>query len=101
MAHVKNLGPAVAEPTVANHQRLFACGELASYSLHAKGAAARHQHRRLGVVNLFEDAGNIGHHALKALRHMVQGTVGVNHRKLKKAIRINVGQQAGHRTLRV
>ena len=40
--HVEDLGPAVAEPAVADHQGLLAGGELAGYGFHAEGAAAGH-----------------------------------------------------------
>ena len=77
-AHVKDLRPAVAEPAIANHQHLFVLRKLARYGLHSKGAAARHQHGRLGVVHLFQDGGNVLHYPLKALRHMVERTVGID-----------------------
>jgi len=68
----------------------FACGKLPRHSLHAKGAAARHKDRRLGVVNLFQNSRDVLHHALKALRHVVQSAIGVYHRKLQQSIRVNV-----------
>ena len=53
MAHIENLRPAVAEPAVANDQHLFTGSELARNRLHAKGAAARNQHRAACVIDLF------------------------------------------------
>ena len=58
-SHLEDLRPAVAEPAVADHQRLAAGGELARHRLHAEGAAARHEDRRAGVVDLLEHAGDV------------------------------------------
>ena len=82
VAHVKNLRPAVAKPAVADDERFFASGKLARHGFHAKRAAAGHQHGGWRVVDRFQDARDVAHDALKALRHVVQRTVGVDHRKL-------------------
>ena len=55
-AHVENLRPAVAEPAVADDQHLLVTGKLARHGFHAEGAATRHQHDRLGVIHLFQNA---------------------------------------------
>ena len=92
MPHVKNLRPTVAEPPVADDQHFFASAKLAGYGFHAKRAAAGHQHGGMGLVHLFKDAGDARHHALKALGHVVEGAVGVDHRKFEQTVGVNVGQ---------
>ena len=77
--HVENLRPAVAEPAVADDQHFFAVRELARHSLHTERAAARHQHGRFGVVDLFQDGRNVGHHAPESGGHVVERAVGVDH----------------------
>ena len=99
-AHLENLSPAVAEPAIAQHQALLAGTELAGHGLHAKGAAARHHRHRLGVIDLFQDGGDVTHHALKTLGHVIECAIGVNHRIFKQTIRVHIGQQAGHKVLR-
>ena len=95
-AHLKNLRPAVAEPTVAHHHGFFASSKLARHSLHAKGATARHQYRHWGAVHLFENGRNVGHDALEALGHVIERAVGVDHREFEQTVGVNLGQQAGH-----
>ncbi len=99
VAHVKNLRPTVAEPAIADDQCFFVGGKLARHGFHAKRATAGHQNGRLGVVHLFQDGRDVAHHTLEALRHMVQRAVGVDHRKFKQALGIDLGQKAGHGSL--
>ena len=96
VAHVENLCPAEAEPAVADDQTLAMRGELAGDGLHAEGAAAGNDGGGLGVIDFFQDARNVAHDALKALRHMVQRTVGIDHRIFEQAIGIGLGQQCRH-----
>ncbi len=79
LSHVENLRPAEAEPAVADHQHLLAGGELAGDGFHAEGAAAGHDDGRPGVVDMLQDARDVLHDALEALRHVVQGAVGIDH----------------------
>ncbi len=71
-------------------------GKLACHRFHAKGAAAGHQRDRVGAVDGLEHARDVSHDTAKALGHVVQGAVGVDHRKLKQTIGVDVGQQSGH-----
>jgi len=96
VADLENLRPAVAEPAVAHDQHLLPVGKLARHGLHAEGAAARHQHGRVGVVDLLERAQDVLHHAGKALGHVVQGAVGVDHREFQQAVWIDFRQKSGH-----
>ena len=91
LAHVKNLRPAVAEPAVADDHHVFAAGKLAGHRFHAVGAAAGHQHGGMRAIDFLEHAGNVRHHALKALGHVVEGPVGVDHRKFEQAVRVDIG----------
>ena len=95
-AHLEDLRPAVAEPAVADHQALLIGRQLPRHRLHAVSAAARHHRHGMGVVDLFQGGGDITHHALKRLRHMVQRAVGVDHRIFDQAIGIDVGADLGH-----
>ncbi len=96
VAHVEDLRPAVAKPAIADHHDMFAGGKLAGDGLHAVGAAAGHQHGGMRAVDFFQDAGDVSHHALEVFRHVVERAVGVNHRKLKQAVRVNIGKESGH-----
>ena len=78
---------------------MFAGGELARHGFHAVSAATGHQHGSGRVVDLLQDAGDVQHHSLEALRHVVERAVGVHHREFKQAVRVNVGQQSGHGVL--
>ena len=91
LAHLENLGPAVAEPAIADHQHLFVVGKLARHGFHAKGAAARHQHRRTRVVHLFQNSRDVFHDTLKTLRHVVERAVGVDDREFEQPVRVDVG----------
>ena len=71
-AHLQDLRPAVAEPAVADHQGLFAGGELAGDRLHAEGAAAGHDGDRVRVIDLLQRRGQFAHDALEGLRHVVE-----------------------------
>ena len=79
LSHVEDLAPAVAEPAVAHHHHVLAGGKLPGHGFHAKGSAAGHQGDRMGLVDLFEHARDVTHHALKALGHVVERAVGVDH----------------------
>ncbi|MNM53654.1 hypothetical protein D3C81_647590 [compost metagenome] len=65
VAHLKDLAPAITEPAVAYHQALLAGGKLSCHRFHAECAAARDHRYSLSVVDLFQGAGNVLHHALK------------------------------------
>ncbi|TDN62330.1 hypothetical protein B0G77_5892 [Paraburkholderia sp. BL10I2N1] len=52
--------------------------ELPGDGFHAESPAARDDNGRLRVVDFFQSAGNIPYDSLKELRHMVDGSVGVN-----------------------
>jgi hypothetical protein len=96
LAHVEDLRPAVAEPAVADDHHMLAVRELARHRLHAEGAAAGHQHRRVGAVDALEHGRDVGHHALEAPGHVVERSVGVDDRKLQQTVGVDVGQQSGH-----
>ena len=83
VSHLEDLRPAVAEPTISNHETLATRCELARYSLHAVGAATGNHYRGFSVVNLFQHAGDVIDHPHERFRHMVQRTIGVHHRKLE------------------
>ncbi|VXC48410.1 hypothetical protein PSEUDO8BK_80277 [Pseudomonas sp. 8BK] len=53
----------------------------------------------MGVVDLFQSAGDILHHALKRLRHMVEGAVGVDHRVFDQAVGVDAGVEVRHKGL--
>ena len=95
-AGIKNLAPAVAKPAIAHDQHFFVIGKLARHGFHAKGAAARHQRGAVRAINLFECAQDVLHHADKALGHVVERAVGVDHRKFKQTVGIDIGQKSGH-----
>ena len=90
--HLKNLRPAVAEPAVAHHHGFFAGSKLARHGLHTKGTTARHQHCGLRAIHFFEQCRNIGHDALKALGHVVERAVGVDHREFEQTVGVDMGQ---------
>jgi hypothetical protein len=50
----------------------------------------------VGVVDLLQVAGNIPHHLLETLGHVVQGAVGENHGILKQAVSVKVTGQICH-----
>ena len=91
-AHVKNLCPPVTEPAISNDHDFLAMGKLTRHGFHAKSAAAWHQDHGVRRIDVFQDARDVLHHALKALGHVVQSSVCVNHRKFEQAIGVNVGQ---------
>ena len=95
-AHVEDLGPAEAEPAVADDHDVLVLCELAGYRFHAKGAAARYQGHRVGAIDLLEHARDVGHHATKAFGHVVERAVGVDDREFEQAVGVDLGQQAGH-----
>jgi len=95
-AHVEDLGPAVAEPAIADHQTLLVGGELTGDRLHAEGAAAGDDDRAPGVVHRFQNARDVAHDPLKALGHVVQGAVGIDDGIFEEAERIRLRQQGGH-----
>ena len=96
VAHLEDLGPAVAEPAVADHQAALVLGELARHRLHAEAAAARHDDGGARVVDLLQGGRHVAHHGLEPLRHVVQGPVGVHDRVLEQAVGIDIGQQGWH-----
>ena len=95
-ALLDDLRPAVTEPAVAHDHNLAALHVLAGYRLHAEAAAAGHDDGMLRVVGLAQHGREVAHHALKALRHMVERAVGVDHRVVEQTVGIDVGKQSGH-----
>ena len=95
-AHLENLRPAEAEPAVADDEAFLVGGELAGDGLHAEGAAAGDDDRGPGVINLFDEARDVLHYALKALGHVVQGAVGIDHGIFEQAVGIGVRQEGRH-----
>jgi hypothetical protein len=95
-AHVEDLRPAVAEPPVADDQAIPAGSELPGHRFHPERAAARNDDRRVGAVDLLENAGDVLHHALKGARHVIEGTIGEHHGVFEQTLGVDVGQQAGH-----
>jgi hypothetical protein len=93
---IEDLRPAVAEPAVAHDQHPLAVGELARHGFHAEGAAAGNQHGRVGVIDLLEHAQDVLHHAHELLGHVVERSIGVDHREFEQAIGIDIGQKSGH-----
>jgi hypothetical protein len=93
---IEDLRPAVAEPAVAHDQHPLAVGELARHGFHAEGAAAGNQHGRVGVIDVLEHAQDVLHHAHEFLGHVVERSVGVDHREFEQAIGIDIGQKSGH-----
>ncbi|MNS09884.1 hypothetical protein D3C72_413820 [compost metagenome] len=96
VAHLQNLAPAITEPAVAYHQTLLAGSELPRHRFHAECAAARNHRHRLGVVDLFQGFGNVLHHALKGLRHVIERAVGVDHGILDQSLGIDARIELGH-----
>jgi hypothetical protein len=96
LPHLQNLRPAVAEPAVADDERLATGRELARHGLHAEAAAAGDDDRRACAVDLLQQAGNVAHHALELLRHVVQRAVGEDDRVLEQTVGIDRWQQTGH-----
>ena len=95
-AGFENLAPAVAEKSVAQDQHFLVLSELARHRFHAIGAAAGNDGRCVGFIHLAQHAQNVLHGGDEFFRHVVEGTVGINHRKFEQTIRIDIGQQAGH-----
>ena len=58
--------------------------------------AARHDDGRRRSVDVFQHAGNVAHHALELLRHVVERAVGEDHRILEQTVGVDGGQQSGH-----
>ena len=88
---VEDLRPAIAEPAVAQNQALPARGELPRHRFHPVRAAAGDDDGGMRVVDVLQDAREIAHDALKALRHVVERAVGEDHRIFEKAVGIDVG----------
>jgi hypothetical protein len=86
-----SLRPAEAEPPVADHEALLACGELPRGGLHGERPAAGYDDHRGGAVHLLERTGNVVHHALERLRHVVEGTVREDDRVFQQPIGIDCG----------
>ena len=80
MTHLENLGPAIAKPSVPDHQAFFVVTKLAGYGLHAERATTRHHHYCSGVVGYLECGRDIVHHLLERLRHMIERPVSKNNR---------------------
>ena len=98
-AHVENLRPAKTEPAIAQYQAAPATGKLARHGLHGKGAAARHHGHRAGAVGLPETLRDVAHHDLKSLRHVIECTVGIDHRIFQQSVGVHGVQQARHHLL--
>jgi hypothetical protein len=63
--------------------------ELAGDRLHAEGAAAGHDDGGFGLVDLAQHGVEVVHDALERLRHVVEGTVGEDHREFHQTIGID------------
>ena len=79
VAHFKNLGPAIAEPSIANDEAFFVCGKLSRHGFHAISATAGYDDDRAGAIHFFECDRDIFHYALEGLRHVVEGAVCIDH----------------------
>src|SRR5690554_1905160 len=90
-AHLENLCPPIAEPSGSDHQAFFVGGKLPRDGFHAEGPAAGYNDGRLCAVYVLQGAGDISHDALEILRHMVDGTIGVDHRVFGQPVRVDVG----------
>ena len=95
-AGFENLRPAVGEPAVAHDQHMRIAAELPCDRLHRVAAATGHKRHRLGLVDFFQHAGNIAHHALKGARHVVQRPVGENDRIFQQSIGIDGIEKSIH-----
>ena len=92
VAHFKNLGPAIAEPSIANDETFFVCGKLSRYGFHAECAAAGYDNDRAGIIHFFECGGDISHDALKGLRHVVECAVCIDDRVFQEFVGIAIGR---------
>jgi hypothetical protein len=57
---------------------------------------AGHDDGRASLVNLLQHSGDVAHHALEFLRHVVDRAVREHHGIFEQAVRVNIGQQTGH-----
>src|SRR4029079_1524625 len=83
LACVEDLRPTVAEPAVAYDQASLAGGQLPRNRFHAKRPTARHHDSRVRVVDVLENARDVAHDALEALRHVIERAVRENDRVLE------------------
>src|SRR5699024_192612 len=90
VAGVEDLRPAEGEQTVAHDEHLLAGGDLAGHGLHRIAAAAGDDGGGLGVVGRAQDAVDVLHHGHELLRHVVQRSIGEDHRVFEQAVGINI-----------
>jgi hypothetical protein len=50
----------------------------------------------VAVIHRLERGGDVAHHALESLGHVIERTVGVDDRVLEETVGIDVGKQARH-----
>ena len=92
VAHFEDLGPAIAEPSIANDQAFFVCGKLSRYGFHAECATAGYDDDRAGAIHFFECGGDISHDALEGLRHVVERAVCIDHGVFQEFIGVTIGR---------
>jgi hypothetical protein len=89
VTHLEDLRPAVGEPAVADDHHLVVRGKLAGDRLHAEGAAAGHDDGSIGVIDFAEHGVEIGHDTLERLGHVIERTIGKDHREFHQTFRIH------------
>ncbi|OIQ89028.1 hypothetical protein GALL_291040 [mine drainage metagenome] len=95
-AGLDDLRPAVAEPAVAHDEHSLTLHELARDRFHREAAAARNDHRGGGTVGFAQHRREVAHHALEALRHVVQRAIRVDDGVFEKTVGVDIGQQGRH-----
>ena len=89
LAGLEYLAPPIAEPTIADDETFARRRELPRHRFHRISSAAGNDDRSIGVIDVLQCGGNIAHHLLEGLRHVIERAVCENHRIFKKPIRIN------------
>ena len=84
--HLEDLGPAIAEPAVAQHHAPAAGAELTGNGLHAEAAATRDDDRRARAIGSLEQLGHAAHHRLEPARHVVERAIGIDDRVLEQTL---------------
>ena len=93
---VEDLRPAEGEQTVAHDQRLLAGGQLTGHGFHGVAAAAGDDGDAVGIVGRAQDPVDVLHHGHEPLRHVVERSVGEDHRVFEQAVWVNIFERQSH-----
>ncbi len=70
--------------------------ELTGDRFHRIGAAAGHDGDLVRAIDLAQGRGQVAHHLLEPLRHVVQRAVGENDREFLEPLGVDLGAQMRH-----